>query len=283
MTVGIYTNIYKDNGLEITKNLIQQLNSSNVDFYLYENLANFFPLEKTFNELGKTLFDCIITIGGDGTILRIAKWCAKKSFPMLGINMGKVGFLTEVEKGNLGNLIAEIGRKNYQIESRALLCANFDGNIFYALNEFVVSRSNHGKMIIVEVFIGNQMVDSYYCDGYIVSTPTGSTAYSLSAGGPVISPRAKALALTPINSHSLHSRPIIISDDETVEVRLSKNTAEASVIVDGVECGIIKSGEKLSVKKAELSVQFIRFKDNNFFSKLLDKLNTWSVTPEGDR
>lgn len=281
MRIGVYTNIYKDSELLVTKKLVKQLHDSKLEFYIYDNLPMKIESVKLFDENTALQFDLIITIGGDGTILRIAKWCAIKNVPILGINLGKVGFLTEVELQNIADIIAVINKNNFQIEKRSLLKTEKDGLTHLALNEFVVSRNNINKMISLDVFVNNQKLDSYFCDGFIISTPTGSTAYSLSAGGPVISPSTNALALTPINSHSLHSRPVVISDNDCVEICLSGTSCEASIIVDGELCGALKYGERLKIVKATEQASFVRLSDNNFFSRLLDKLNKWSVTNNG--
>lgn len=281
MRIGVYTNIYKDSELLVTKKLVKQLHDSKLEFYIYDNLPMKIESVKLFDENTALQFDLVITIGGDGTILRIAKWCAIKNVPILGINLGKVGFLTEVELQNIADIIAVINKNNFQIEKRSLLKTEKDGLTHLALNEFVVSRNNINKMISLDVFVNNQKLDSYFCDGFIISTPTGSTAYSLSAGGPVISPSTNALALTPINSHSLHSRPVVISDNDCVEICLSGTSCEASIIVDGELCGALKYGERLKIVKATEQASFVRLSDNNFFSRLLDKLNKWSVTNNG--
>lgn len=283
MRVGLYTNLLKDADLSVTTKLKNVLDAIGFETAVYGNMRKAFADCASFDERGALLPDLLITVGGDGTILRIAKWCALHDIPILGINLGKVGFLTEVEQQDLAAMAQQLKAGNYSIESRTLLQATVKGQKTFALNEFVVDRSHFAKMILLQVAINGKRVDNYYCDGFIVSTPTGSTAYSLSAGGPVISPNAHALVLTPINSHSLHSRPIVINDDEEIEITVSMRTPEAAVTADGAACGVLAGGEKFCVRKAAKTAKFVRLSDANFYDRLLGKLNTWSVTPsEGE-
>ena len=160
-----------------------------------------------------------------------------------------------------------------------MLCADCDHRKYYALNEFVIARRNVSKMIMLKVEVGDAPLDRHYCDGFIVSTPTGSTAYSLSAGGPVISPTAKVFALTPINSHSMHSRPVIIGDDERIGITLQARADDAMVIADGKNVCLLPDKKTIFLYKASKRALFVRLHNNGFYERLLRKLNTWSVTP----
>ena len=146
---------------------------------------------------------------------------------------------------------------------------------YFALNDIVLNKEFNSKLMLLDLYINGEIVDRYYCDGFIVSTPTGSTAYSLSAGGAIISPRAKAFALTPINSHSLHSRPIVVNDDEIVSLKALKEEP-FNLIADGEVVKDAYIGE-VTIKKADKQATFIRLVHHNFYNKLLKKLNKWSV------
>lgn len=223
-------------------------------------------------------YDFIVSVGGDGTILRIAKDSAKSGIPILGINMGTVGFLTETDPSDISAAFQKLKARDYILERRALIDATHNGEHYYALNDIVV-RSNCGRMIAMEVRVAGEIIDKFTCDGYIACTPTGSTAYSLSAGGSVIGPNTPVIALTPVNPHTLRTRPIVVGSFEQIEL---KNTglADAGVYVDGEHVGELKSGTSVEVTGWDMSALFVRFGKKSFYSRLLDKLNAWSATED---
>ena len=299
MKVGIYTNIIKDKGLEITRKLVALLKKRNFDYYLFSNVAETLRGEKYFYEADYAFLDVMITIGGDGTVLNIAKDCVKHSIPMLSINKGSKGFLNEIELDELERVF-EILDGEYKIDRRRLISvtvtkgevkksgklkgatrdADADANgkkggkkIFYALNEAYITRISTGKMIYLNAKIENHLLEQYYCDGLIVSSATGSTAYSLSAGGPVISPKAEVICLTPVCPHTLHSRPIILNDRERVQVLLGADYDDAVLVVDGVTACGISASDTVEISTSNKSIDFLRLKESNFYAKLLDKIS----------
>lgn len=278
MRVGIFTNCNKDVDLSVTKRLNALLVAADFDVLLHKDIVSKGISGKCFDESRDNKIDVMLTVGGDGTILKIASCCAKFDTAILGINLGHIGFLTEIEINAIDTIPELLLQKKLVSEKRSLLCAETGGKIYYGLNDVVLSRDNVERMIGVMVEVDGRLADKYSCDGYIVCTPTGSTAYSLSAGGCILSPEARAMALVPINSHSLHSRPIVVSDDAKIEISLISSSDSCSVIVDGQCMGQVKTNDKLSVKKADKELVFLRLKDSNFYEKLLSKLNTWSVT-----
>lgn len=221
-------------------------------------------------------YDLVVSIGGDGTILRVAKRCALIGAPILGVNKGTVGFLTEVETDGFEDALDRFIKRDYLLERRALLDATIKDKHFYALNDTVIMRSGGGRMITMEVRVGNELIDKFSCDGYIACTPTGSTAYSLSAGGSVIGPNTPVIALTPINPHTLRTRPIVVGSFENVSMTYSGATPSA-VYVDGEFAGEIASGETVSVTGWDQSALFVRLNKQSFYSRLLGKLNSWSA------
>lgn len=278
MTVGIYTNTYKDVDLSVTKELLKSFCGCGIVCYAYINLKNKIEHTLFFDENNNIIPDMILAIGGDGTLLRVSKWCAKNKIPILGINMGKLGFLTEAEPHDFDELATNLLQGNYTVEKRTMLCATVEKKKYLALNEIVITRSNVAKMITINVNIDKDRVDTHYCDGFIVCTPTGSTAYSLSAGGPVISPTANVFSLTPINSHSMHSRPIVIGNNEQIEITLSGKADDAAVIADGKNVCNLNGNSRIKINKAKVNALFIRLNNNGFYERLLRKLNTWSIT-----
>lgn len=273
MKVGIYTNLKKAQSLEVTEKLIKCLQSHNVQYYLHKSLKD--KIEGDYFAFNDFDFDIMFALGGDGTILKLAKHCANKNIPIFGINIGTVGFLTEIEPDMIEETVPKLLKGDYSLEHRSMICYNDGEKTYTALNDIVLNREFNSKLMLLDLYINGEIVDRYYCDGFIVSTPTGSTAYSLSAGGAIISPRAKALALVPINSHSLHSRPIVVDENETVTLKVLKKEpfnliADGDVVIDGY------IGE-VTIKKSEKTATFIRLEHHNFYNKLLKKLNKWSV------
>ncbi len=272
MRAGIYANVTRDDGLQVTRELSERLCAAGIETVFHK--ANAVVCGQTFDLFDAPDLDVMITIGGDGTILRIVNFCAERKVPILGVNMGHVGFLTEFEPGSIGRIPELLLTRRYDLDERSLLEISFDQKTFYGLNEVVLTRQGN-RMLDIQAEVGGKLIDRYRLDGIILSTPTGSTAYSLSAGGPVMAPNSDAFALTPINSHSLHSRPIILSDEEMVTLTKLGGGA-ALVVVDGNEVG--EASTPVSVRKADRRAAFVRDKGSNFYAKLLSKLNKWSIT-----
>ncbi len=277
MAIGIHTNLYKDNDLSVTKAVIALLKSAEIDFLISPILKQYFPECEAYDNSSFPSLKFLLTVGGDGTILTVARQCIDAGVPILGVNKGTLGFMTEIELGSLEQIIGIVKKGDYKIDNRMLLCAEYGGEVYLALNEAIVYRRDT-KMLAADVKIEGQLVDKYSCDGFIVCTPTGSTAYSLSAGGPIMSPTVNALCLTPINSHSLHTRPVVVSADEKVQISVVRAYENPVLIIDGVEMTKINLKENLYFYKSDKTLSFIRLKDSNFYNKLLSKLNIWGLT-----
>lgn len=224
--------------------------------------------------------DLLMVLGGDGTILMIASECAKRGIKIIGINYGHLGFLAEFEPDKLDKAIELICSGNFCTEKRSMLRIEYSDKVFYALNDLVIQRSTSGNAfsntISLSAEIDGSTVDNYSADGLIVSTPTGSTAYSLSAGGSVLTPDISAFIMTPICAHSLHSRPVVFSDSSTLIIRQSIRRSVINIIVDGVAVDTLFDFDAIKVTKAERSVEFITSSEHDFFNKLLIKLSIWS-------
>lgn len=225
--------------------------------------------------------DCIIVLGGDGTMIQAANDLVNKDIPMYGINIGNVGFLTESNLESMEEDIDKLIEGKFRIENRIMLKGKvINDDIIhesYALNEFVMSKRDFGKLISFEVYVNNELLDSFLADGIIISTPTGSTGYNLSAGGPVISPEMDALAVTPVCPHSLNDRSIVISGESKLMIKLNegKNQEidEAMVNADGKVLTGIKSGDKLYVEKAKSDTDIILMEKTSFYHRMRSKLN----------
>lgn len=263
MKIGVYSNPIKDSKGAVLNAVLAAAEQNGVIAEMYRSGEK---------------YDFIVSIGGDGTILRIAKDSAKYAIPILGVNLGTVGFLTETDPDDVEEAIKKLKAREYLLERRALIDANCGDKHYYALNDIVV-RSCSGRMIAMEVRVGGEMIDKFTCDGYIACTPTGSTAYSLSAGGSVIGPNTPVIALTPINPHTLRTRPVVVGSFENIELKNS-GAAAAAVYVDGEYISDLECGSAVSLTGWDMSALFVRFGKKSFYSRLLGKLNAWSATED---
>jgi NAD+ kinase len=249
--------------------------------------------EKTLQELaqvGERLdaldeIDALITLGGDGTLLRGARLLAGKPAPILGINLGRLGFLTTCGSEDAEKALEILASGKYVAEARMSLAARAvdqKGNNrqeWLALNDFVLHKGGFARVVRLSVSIDGESIGVYAADGVIISTPTGSTAYSLSAGGPVVVPTVESIILTPISAHMLAVRPLVIAPDAEVTVETIQNPEELIVTVDGQVGTNLQSGEKLIVRRAPNPVRIVRFPDTSFFVRLRKKLG-WGGLPD---
>lgn len=224
--------------------------------------------------------DVLFVLGGDGTILMIASECARYGVKIIGINYGHLGFLAEFEPEKVKEAVELVCSGSYKTVKRSMLEIVCGEKTFYALNDLVVQRSTGGNefsnTVDIRAEIDGCIVDNFSSDGIIISTPTGSTAYSLSAGGSVLTPDINAFIMTPICAHSLHSRPVVYNDNSLLEIfPLSANTP-VNIVVDGRVVANMCGSGSVKVKKSGYFVHFITRDDKGFFKKLLIKLNIWS-------
>lgn len=224
--------------------------------------------------------DVLFVLGGDGTILNVASECARRGVKIIGINYGHMGFLAEFEPTKLDGAIELVKSGGFIVQKRSMLEVLSGGKSYYALNDVVIQRSTVGDAFVntvsVRAEIDGATVDTFSSDGIIVSTPTGSTAYSLAAGGSVLTPDINAFILTPICPHSLHSRPVVYSDSSVLKLSAVHSSYRLGLIVDGKSVGWLNQGEEVVISKYARAAEFITTSDNNFFDKLLIKLNIWS-------
>lgn len=275
MRFGIYTNLTRDENGKSTIKLANLFREKGLDFAMSNDLISLnYDCKYLSNKDLAMESDIIMVFGGDGTILRIVKDCAKYETLIFAINMGHIGFLTEIENINLEDSLDLICNKEYNIDERDLLDVSYRGKHHYALNEIVVARGSRTKMVTIELSINDCIVDKINADGIIISTPTGSTAYSLSAGGPICAPDVDAFIVTPISPHSLHSRPIVINNKCNISIKLNKADPCAYLNLDGYDLAEMVVDDDLKISKATLSAKFIRFNNYNFYDNFLNKLRS---------
>lgn len=224
--------------------------------------------------------DILIVLGGDGSIMKAARRGAAIGAPILGINLGRLGYLAELAPSDMEGLIRVINGE-YTIEKRMMLEVSTSDKCgtesSVAVNDVVITHGNLSHMLETEIYCDGSSMGRYRSDGFIVSTPTGSTAYSLAAGGPVIAPNLKGVCLTPICPHSLMARPIIVSDDSVIEIKYVSPSGPVSYLsVDGVECGVLPTGQSLIIKRSELTADFVRVNKElkkSFYDVLREKMS----------
>lgn len=280
MNILIIPNLTKRNGIECTKEVIGQLNKYESTCYVYPEYQEYFKEDDTreFNqERDKEIIDVVISIGGDGTMIHSARVAVALDKPVVGINAGRLGFLTEIEYNDLDKLRAVLDKK-YMIQERMLIKAtlhNRDGvHTYQALNDIVISKGELAKVVDIEVEMKNGFVTSYRADGLIFSTPTGSTAYTLSAGGPIVYDAIDTIIVTPICPHSLFSRAILYSPDEVfcVKGRYVNNSDILYMTVDGENGVKVEPQDTIIIQKAPVMAKFITFGSTNYYEKLNKKI-----------
>ena len=221
--------------------------------------------------------DIVVVFGGDGTLLNAARKYLNYDIPILGINMGNVGFLTDISTDNFEKTIKEVLDGNYKIEERNLVSAKFGNNHLYGLNEVVIHSGAYAQLMRYRLNVNDKVVYEQRSDGLIIATPTGSTAYALSAGGPIIHPSLDVWTILPMLPQSLSSRPFVISSDEKVEMDLFDGPNEnAKICVDGQDDIDIPYGEKILISKMEKTLKLVHPNDNDFFEACREKLG-WSL------
>ncbi len=228
--------------------------------------------------------DMAIVVGGDGTVLRTARVFSEKQVPIVGVNRGSLGFLTRIDPDSLEQALTGLIAGKYRLETRTMLKvktpAHAIGEGELALNDVLIKNLNPNQMGSVEVFINETSIATYDADGVIVATPTGSTAYTLSAGGPVISPKVDAFSITPICPHSLSAKPVVVPAVEKITVKSKSTRTELMIAVDGQESGVLKYNECIEIVKAPFPMLFVTFlpEEEDFYLLLKKKLH-WGMNP----
>lgn len=268
--------------------LVDFLEKKNVSVHQHVDTLLSFDVQLpvlTKNEMGEKN-DLIIVIGGDGSLLSAARMATQVNTPVIGINRGRLGFLTDILPHEIETQLTAVLSGHYKEEKRFLLhtciCDNsttyFEG---VAVNDVVLSRGNETHLIEFSVYVNEQLVSHYRSDGMILSTPTGSTAYALSAGGPIMHPHLNAIVLVPMFSHSLSSRPLVIDGDSNIELHISEhNESDLRISCDGHESRMVKAGQKVMIKKNDEQLRLLHPLDYHYYDTLRSKLG-WESKYQG--
>jgi len=268
------SNLFKDKKLGIVYNPIVK-NSAEVLLSLVEIFeAKGLQYEKYTIDSMEGGVDFVFVIGGDGTLLKTARFYAKEFVPVFGINLGRLGFLSQTSESELLKSVEKILANQYKIEDRLMLLSN-DGAL--ALNDFVIKGASASRTSRFNLSVDGKFVCDYLADGLIISTPTGSTAYGLSAGGPVLAPSLNAIAIVPICPHTLTARPLVITSDEKITISTCDACTGFVVIADGQDSYSVNT--KIEIEKSKFSAKLALLDDNEFYSVIRHKLH-WGIAPK---
>jgi|TARA_B100001758_G_scaffold96778_1_gene82687 NAD+ kinase len=277
-------------GIFVKENLSKSIDENSLDsmlnFFVDKNIQLYIDDSSNYKndqaeylshkEFSKTI-DLMIVFGGDGTLLNSARQYLEYEIPILGVNMGNVGFLTDLKVENFHTSMQEILNGNYKIEERNLVSAKFNNNHLYGLNEVVIHSGAYAQLMRYRLNVNDKVVYEQRSDGLIIATPTGSTAYSLSAGGPIIHPSLDVWTIIPMLPQSISSRPFVISSNEKVEMEIFDGPSEnAKICVDGQDDIDVPYGLNIAISKTEKTLKLVHPKDNDFFEACREKLG-WSL------
>ena len=286
MKVAIYGQYYQNSTEPIIRDIFVFFNENHVEMVIEEAFLKLLYEKEIVKKEYKTFqshteldasFDIMISIGGDGTILRAATLVRDSGIPILGINAGRLGFLAMVQKDEIAEFLQLIIEKKYTISERTLI--SLSGNpeiqeisdINFAMNEISVSRKDTTSMITIETYLNDEFLNSYWADGLIISTPTGSTGYSLSCGGPILTPNVSSLVITPIAPHNLNARPLVIPDDTVIRLKVTGREEQYLVSLDS-RIASVKNESVLTIKKTPFKIKMVEIQEETFLKTLRNKL-----------
>lgn len=286
MKIGVYAKSVRDHKHEEGfSGLVQELAARGHEVWCTQSLVDYVHMHissgmtlQSFSQLSREqpLIDLLICVGGDGTMLDAISLVRDSNVPVLGLNTGRLGFLAGISVDGLDKAINDIEKGNYSIEGRSLLLLEtnhnhlFDYN--YALNDFVIHKKETSSMIVVHTYLNGEFMNSYWSDGLIVSTPTGSTGYSLSCGGPIIFPGSDNFVITPIAPHNLNVRPVVVSDSLVISFEIEGRASSYLASLDA-RSQSISSDMHMAVRKADHELKVLRLHDDHFMDTLRNKLN----------
>ncbi len=288
MRIAIYSRGIENNQLQDIELLISELEKFGVEPVFYQDFFNQFysaiELEgnySTFNSSDDmdTSIDCLISLGGDGTLLDTVTMVKDTGIPVLGINYGRLGFLANIGREEINSAIEALVDRKYVLDKRTLLHLDANvplfSNVPYALNEFALHKSDISPMVKIHTYLNGEFLNTYWADGLIVSTPTGSTGYSLSCNGPVVFPDSASFVITPVAPHNLNIRPIVVPDNNIVSFEVESRTESLICSMDSRR-EIVPKEVQLAVRKEDFGINLIRLNENNFLQTLRNKLS-WGL------
>ena len=281
MVIAVFGNTLRQETIREVKHIVDFLKQRNVDIVLSHELRHeafnreFPSVEDYISQTGETI-DFALSVGGDGTFLTTASLVGHLDIPILGINCGHLGYLAEVQTENIDAVLDQLITNNYTIEQRRMLevTCQQEGKIAspFALNEVAILKSGLSSMITVDVTLNGEFLHNYKADGLLIATPTGSTAYNLSVGGPLLDPHVNAIILTPVATHSLNIRPLVVLDDSKIDIKISSRNGNYLLSVDG-RSNVLNQELQLHIERSQRTIKLVRINGQTFMQSLKDKLN----------
>ncbi len=284
MKVAVFGRMFTDDRFSYMQLLIDKLQNEGIEVMISEDFYEFIRTGivikdsvDTFNKQSDLsgLVDYLISVGGDGTMLDAITYVGNSGIPVMGINLGRMGFLSAIHRDNISEAIDALIHKTYRIDKRSLLRLETNNNLFgdynYALNELTINKKDTGSMILVSVYVDNILLNAYWGDGVIIATPTGSTAYSLSCNGPILSPSSENFVITPIATHNLTVRPVVIPDKSELRVRIEGRKSQFLVGLDS-RYETVEADTEMLVRKENFQINLVQCLNDNFFTTIRQKL-----------
>lgn len=276
--VGIVVKRENVAAVEMAREMVEKFDRSGIEFCSDRHTSQMLKCRcLEFDDMSQNELDCVLAVGGDGTILSVARQVAKLCIPILGINMGHLGFLAEVDPLRYEEALKNLLKGQYTVEERTMVEATVfqDGDSsreLIALNDIVISKNSFARLLRFDVFVNEEHFSTFQADGVIVSSPTGSTAYSLSAGGPLVSPNIDAMLVTPICAHILSSRPLVVSGDDIIRVELNSSHSDIAITADGQETVKLGPKDVITIRKSPHKTRFVKLGNDSFYKVLKDRL-----------
>lgn len=289
MTLGIIPNITKPEILNVINVIVDELQKNKINFFICDSLLKLKLVNTSKNEFSEQLNMCnflplndlikksdmVVSIGGDGTMLNTAYEVRNSNIPIVGVNLGKLGFLAEFDVSSFKNFIEEIKSQNFVIEERIALVGHLSSDAkeeLFAINDIVIDKGSWPKMIELTIKVDDDYVSTFSADGIIVATPTGSTGYSLSTGGPIVSPKSNVITLSPIAPHTLTMRPLVVSSEQKISIIAQSLFGKIHISCDGQRTNTYDSPSTITIEKSKNTVHLVHSNKTNYFEILRNKL-----------
>lgn len=289
MKIAIYGRQFNNSVLPFVQQVFDSLSHHGIETFVYDKYNHFisgkiffpkkFQIFRNYHDLISAKVDVVISLGGDGTLLDTVTLICDSNIPVIGINFGRLGFLASINKNDIASAIQSLVNKEFTLDKREQISIESELNLFgnenFALNDITIHKRDTSAMMIVHAYLNGDFLNSYWADGLIVATPTGSTAYSLSCGGPIIFPGSGNMVVTPISPHNLNVRPIVLSDSNILSFEIEGRSSKYLLTCDS-RTEVIDNSIKIKVKKADFVINLIRLNNENYLSTLRNKL-LWGI------